>query len=424
MEPHRIVIVGGGFGGLKTAFELAKRRARIKDCSVTLVDQNDAHLYTPLLYEVASGELELSGKACADEIERGVSVRFDAYANVAAKKNVRFVRGAVLGMEQESRTVLLSDGKRLPYDDLVIAVGAETATYGIPGVLEHAIPLKTLRDGFRVRDRIHASLKTYARETSRQISFVVVGGGATGVEFVAELANYFQRLVAKGTVRPGHFHVTIVESGPEILPSFSSRIREKAKQRLVSLGVKALAGVSLKEVRFESVSLCKTDGSVYDEPADVTVWTAGMKSHAFVREWGLPVDEHGFIKIDRAFAVEGMRGVYALGDCASFLHPKTNVRVPALAQAAVREAGIVAENIVRHLERKAPTLWNPPERWTMILPVGGKYAIADLGVMRLYGRIGYLVLKAVDLMYFLSVLAPRSAWKLWRTGSSVYAKND
>lgn len=424
MDAHRIVIIGGGFAGLRTALEIEKRRARIKDCSITLIDRNAEHVYTPLLYEVSSGELEASGKTCAGELRSGVCVRFDAYANIVRKKHVRFVRGEVAAIDREGRLVVLAGGEQIPYDDVVVAIGMETATYGIPGVAEYARSMKTLRDAFAIRERIHGFLDAYKAGKEKRISIAVAGGGATGVEFVAETANFFKRLAADGVLQEADFDLTLVEAGPDILMMFPPPVRARARRRLESLGVRVLVETKLKEVREGSVVSTAKDGTDTASEADVTVWTAGVRPLAAAKEWGLPVDERGFVRVDRSFAVEGTKNAYALGDCVAVLHPKTKAKVPALAQVATREAGIVAENIARHLERKAPTLWNPPEKWVTVVPMGGAYAIADFGWTCVCGWAGYAVRKIADLQYFLSILPPREAWKLWRTGSKVYLKND
>jgi NADH dehydrogenase len=424
MEAHKIVIIGAGFAGLRTALELEKRCARIKECTITLIDRNAEHLYTPLLYEVSSGGLEEATEQCLGELKSGVCVKFDDYVNIVKKKHIRFRRAEVVGINVEEQSVALKDGERIPYDDLVVAVGVETATYGIPGVAEHALPMKTLADAFRIREKIYRFVSAYKGGKERHLAIIVVGGGATGVEFAAETANFFQRLVEGGVLQWEDFEVRLVEAGSDILMMFPPEVRRLARRRLSSLGVEVMTETKLNEVKPGTVTITGKDGQARELEADAAVWTAGVKPLGVGKDWGLPTDEKGFIIVDQSFAVEGMKNAYALGDCVALVHPKTKARVPALAQVAVREAGVVAENIARHLERKLPLRWNPPEKWATVVPMGGKYAIADVGPIRLYGRAGYAVRKAADLMYFLSILPPREGWKLWRTGARVYLNND
>ena len=204
----------------------------------------------------------------------------------------------------------------------------------------------------------------------------------------------------------------------------SAPIRARARHRLHELGINVLAATKLKSVEANAVMLERVDGTTARHEADVIVWTAGVKPLDAAKEWNLPVDERGFIKVMPNFLVEGTKNVYALGDCASFVHPKTKKRVPALAQAATKEAAIVAENIARTLERKLPMSWTPPERWITVVPMGGAYAIADFGWFHLTGFLGYLVRKAADLQYFITILPVDEAWKLWTSGARVYRRND
>ena len=154
------------------------------------------------------------------------------------------------------------------------------------------------------------------------------------------------------------------------------------------------------------------------------MWAGGIKPAELVKKLGLPVDEKGFIAIEPTFEVKGMEHAYALGDCAAVMHPKTGRRVPALGQAAEREAAIVAENVVRHLERKGLMNWTPPDHWITVVPIGGKFALADFGKWYIGGMLGYLIRKAADFYYFFSVLPWRNAWSIWMRGAAAYTRND
>ncbi len=424
METHKIVIVGAGFGGLRTALELAKRKVRLKAFEITLVDPRPEHLYTPLLYEVSSGDLELSSDACVGELQSGACVQIDAVRNIIKKRNIRFAQGSVATVDATEQNVVLSTGETIPYDDLVIAVGVESATYGIAGADRYALPMKTLKDAFAIRQRMFEFIRSYKDGKAKHLSILVVGGGASGTEFASETANFFHRMVDEETLLRWDYDISLVEAGPDILSMFPAPVRHCARERLHALGINVLAATKLKSVEANAVTLERADGTAVRHDADVIVWTAGVKPLDAVKGWNLPVDERGFIKVTPNFLVEGSKNVYAIGDCASFVHPKTKKRVPALAQAAVKEAAIVAENIARTLERKLPMSWTPPERWITVVPMGGAYAIADFGWFHLTGILGYLVRKVADLQYFISILPIDEAWRLWSSGAKVYRKND
>ena len=424
METHTIVIVGAGFGGLRTALELAKRKVRLKAFEIVLVDPRPEHLYTPLLYEVASGDLELPSDASAAELEEGTSMRYDAIRNLAKNKRIRLVRASVRSVDASERTVGLSTGETLAYDDLVIAVGVETATHGIPGADTLAMPMKTLEDALAIREKLFGILRACKGSAEKRLSVVVVGGGASGTEFASETTNYFDRLVGTGVLSRAQFDMTIVEAGPDVLSQFSEPVRRCARGRLERLGIDVVAGAKTKAVEADAVVLVRADGTEERRKADVVVWIAGVRPLAAMGAWNLPVDERGYLRTMPTFLVEGTKNIYALGDCASFAHPKTKKRVPALAQAAVKEAGIVAENITRNLERKLPMSWTPPDRWVTAVPMGGSYAIVDFGWFHVSGVLGFFVRKLADLQYFASILSFGSAWKLWSSGARTYRKNN
>lgn len=422
---HRVVIVGGGFAGVRTALELVKRRARLKSFEVVLVDRETSHVYNPLLYEVCTGGLSGSEGASARELRAGVSV---AYADLERREKggrLRFVRGELTGIDHEAREIALKDGRRLGYDDLVLALGAVPNTFGTPGVEEHAYFLKWLPDAERIRARIAAFLEAQRKGKEKRVCVLVAGGGPTGVEFAAELANFLHRLTYAGKLPREAWHVRVVEAGPSVLMNLPEAVRSRALKRLDRLGVEVMTGTKVTKV--ESGRACLSvegDGEECVREADVVVWAGGIRAPDVVKRLRLPTDAKGWIAVDPTFAVKGMDGVWALGDAVSYLHPRTGARVPALAQAATREAGIVAENVTRVLERRVPVAWTPPDHWMTVTPMGGRYAIADLGKAVLSDGLGFLARKVADLLYFSSILPLRRALHVWMRGANAYLKND
>jgi len=425
-HPHRVVILGAGFAGLRVALELEKRCARMGTCDITLIDRGPHHVYWSLLYEVCTGLENTAGEEC-DDLEAGICVRMEEYVSILRKKHIRFLRGEAVGLNAETREVMLANGTRVPYDDVVTAIGTGTATFNIPGVEEHAFTMKSVEHALTIRKRLGEFLAAYTHGTEARISVLVAGAGATGTEFSAELGNFFHRLVQSGILRPSDFEIRLVEAGPDILSMCGPSIRSRARERLQALGVTIMTDTKVTKLEEGKITLAVKAGdqeetNVYE--ADVVVWSGGIKPHAAIKALGLPTDEKGFVLVEPTFEVKGMPNAYALGDCAAIVHPASGKRVPALAQAAVKEAAIVAENIVRALERKGLMTWTPPERWITVVPLGGKYAIADFGSFHLWGIVGFAVRKAADLLYFLSILPPVPAFKLWAKGAAVYAKND
>ncbi len=418
--PHKIVIIGAGFGGLRTALELLKRRARLGNTFVTLIDAHQEHVYTPLLYEVAMGCLESDEASAICALRSSASLPYAENPYLHRKDDrLRFVHGQVEGIDWEQRIVKIPSGESVAFNDIVLAVGGEIATFGIPGIREYAVCMKTLENAFAIRRRIASVLKDVREGRRHCLDVVVVGGGPNGCEGAGELARYLSRLARQGDIPSGCFSVTIVEAGAEILQMFSPRMRAMARRRLAELGIAVRTNVRVREVKSNSIVL--PDGELL---ADVIVWAAGMKPRDAVKAWGFPTDERGFVLADATFAVQGKEHAWALGDCAFLRHPASGIRIPALAQAASKQASTLAENIARTLERKPTVNYIPPARWNTVVPLGGPWAVADLGFVHITGLIGYSLRKAADLLYFLSILPLRRALPFWWHGLRVFLQND
>ena len=423
---YRIVVVGGGFGGLRTALELDKRRARIGKCEVTVVDRQCEHVYTPLLYEVCAGELETSGVEPVKALRSGVAFSLPAFMGSLRHGRLKFAHGAVQAIDHEAKTVTLDGGRVLPFDTIVLSPGVTINTFGVPGVEESACMLKPLGGSLMVRQKLCQAVEALGKGAT-SVRVVVCGAGATGTEFASEVAHWMLGMESSGQWKAGTGKVTLVEAGPSLLAMFPARTQVCARDRLVQLRIDlrlqtAVTGMEQGRVHVKNV----VDGKEQQETieADVIVWTAGIKPHAAVATWGVALDAKGSIDIEPTFHVKNMPNVYALGDATVFLHPKTHARVPALAQAAIKQASIVAENIVRALERKLPIIWTPPEKWISVIPLGGAYAVTNIGHVTVSGYPGFVIRRAVDLIYFLSILPPRAAWRIWRKGMEEFGKND
>lgn len=418
--PHRIVILGAGFAGLRTALELLKRRARLPAAEVILVDANDEHTYTPLLYEVAMGCLESDETAAIRQMRDGAALAYADNPFLHRKDGrLKFIQARVTGVNWETHTVSLEGKDALPFDDVVLAVGGETNTFNVPGVSEHSLSMKTLMDALRIRNRLSAAFRALTSDPQSSLDVVIVGGGPNGVEAAGELTHYLRGMVSKGKVPANRFRVTLIEAGKEILGMFGPQMRALCLRRLEHLGVTVKIGQRVKEIRADGVQT--EEGFT---PSAVTVWAGGMKPRALVKDWGFPVDEKGFVLADATFAVKDLPHAWALGDAAFLTHPTTHARVPALAQAAAKEAAVLAENMTRTLERKPTVAYIPPAKWQAVVPVGGAWAVADLGFMRITGFFGYASRKAADLMYFLSVLPPKEAILFWLRGTKTFLRND
>lgn len=330
---HRIVIAGGGAGGLELAVRLGRRHG--PEC-VTLIDATPFHIWKPSLHEVAAGTVDIH--------RDGLS-----YAMLAHDRGFRFVLGEILDVDRERREVRVAalrdtDGtfilpdRSVPYDTLVLAVGSLGNFFNTPGTDRHAISLDTTEAAERFRLEL---LKAMARASSGLnetapgvVNVVIVGGGATGVELAAELYEAGRTISAYGL--PGmtlqNLRITLIEGGPRILGPLPERVARAAEELLVERGVRVVADCRVSEVTAHTVV---AQGKVFD--ADLCVWAAGIKAPPLLARLGLPLNAMQQMQVDGTLRTEDP-AIYAIGDCAAAPWGATGKTVPARAQAAHQQA--------------------------------------------------------------------------------------
>lgn len=338
----RVVIIGGGAGGLELATRLGRRYGR-KGLSVTLVDCNQTHLWKPLLHEVATGSLD----AGIDEL---------SYRAQAANNHFRFRIGRLDGLDRASRTVNLAavtdeEGfeilpqRSLNYDLLVLAIGSVTNDFGTPGAAEHCVFLDSRQQAelFR-KNLLNAYLRTSA--DPHPLKIAIVGAGATGVELSAELFNTARELTSYGFEQGDaqQLEVSLVEAGPRILPALPERISSAAHHELEKLGVRVRASTPVKEVTAEG--LMTANGELIE--AQLMVWAAGIKAPGLTRELdGLEVNSRNQLLVNASLQTTQDPCIYALGDCAACPMPDGNGMVPPRAQSAHQ----MASHLYRHIRK-------------------------------------------------------------------------
>ena len=341
-----MLILGGGFAGVETARTLEKLTRRRDDVEVWLVNRENFTLFTPLLPEVCSGQLE--ARHCVTAL-RAQLRRPSSWAVTATVE--------AIDLDAKFVTVIGGDGDlhRLNYDSLVIALGGETATFGIPGITEYTVGMKTLADAFALRNRIiemleRAELETDADERRAQLTFVVGGGGFSGVETAGEIEDFIRRVrrryyrkIAEADVS-GH----IVELGDSLLREMAPEMGRYAATRLAQRGYEIHLNTPIKAVREGGVEI----GEGRFIPSRTVVWTGGVKPSPVVRDSGLEVDKGG-----RALTAPTMQtshpGVWAIGDCALIpdVQQEKGYFAPT-AQNAVREAKRLAKNILATIDSR------------------------------------------------------------------------
>jgi NADH:ubiquinone reductase (H+-translocating) len=353
LPPH-IVIVGGGAGGLVLATKLGRRLGRRGRARITLVDCALTHIWKPLLHEVAAGTLS----ADMDGLDYFAHARDHHFAFELGRMEGldRARREIVLGPVSDASGGELVPGRRLPYDQLVIAVGSMLNDFGVPGVKEHALYLDSPPQAERIHQRILGRfLRGHAEAggaNGQRLQFAIVGAGATGVEFAAELRHAAHHLVGyglRGFDPDQDVVVRLIEAAPKVLPVLPERVQEATERQLRALNVDLRTGVQVARVTGEGVHTAA--GEMI--PADLTVWTAGVKGPTWLADLdGLEVNRLGQLVVEPTLKVTRDARIFALGDCAACPQPGSERPVPPRAQAAHQQAHLLAKSLARQLDGK------------------------------------------------------------------------
>jgi len=383
-SPHRVVILGAGFGGLRVARLLGKDAAR-RHLAVTLVSRSPSHLYTPSFYALAGTSSDTERHRILERVA-SVPVR-----RSLAGLPVSFLVGEIVGIDDADKAVTLGDGRRVAYDTLVVALGSEPAHYGIPGLKERAITLKSLRDAETVSRRI----ATLLRGRVEPLRIVVGGGGATGVELSATLAETV-------ATRQAGARITLVEAGPEVLPGLDPRLGREARARLEEREVVVRTSQAITAVEAGAIGIGSKEGIAYD----LLIWTGGVQAPALLST--LPyVLERGRLVTDAPLTCVPLQGattdrhVYALGDATVF-HYGQGV-APWTAHMAARQADVVAGNIVRTVTGKPLMPFRLGMR-TQLYPLGSTGGIGIITGVIIRGRTVQLLAKVARLLHSISTL--------------------
>lgn len=419
-----MVILGAGFAGLATAIQLSRRVSERDNVDIILVDRNNEHVYSPLLYEVASGGL----KACMPRyrLKRGIAVKMNYEGRLIDHPCIQFKQGNVEDIDLKKKKVKLQSGASMDYDYLVCAMGASVNTFGVEGVEEHAFPLKTIDNAIDIHDKLCEFVHHSGDSPDYCVDIMIAGGGPSGVETAAELATAFQGAKKSGGIECT-WRVVVVDGSDRILSSLNESVSRRATKRLASLGVEVYSATRVKSVgeswasvvpndKYDGISPFTKEGLI---EADIMIWTAGIGSNPVWKKWDLPVNDRGYVQVSRKLQVKGQKNVFAIGDMAVIEEDQ----MQQIAPVAMSHAKFAAENIHRLISRR-PIKEYRAHTWPYAIPLGGKYAIAHYRSLTFGGMLGYLFRKAVDLKYFLSILSFGHAIRVWYSGGRTYLEND
>jgi NADH:quinone reductase (non-electrogenic) len=371
VTPH-LVIIGGGFAGLSAA-----RALRNADVRVTLIDRRNHHVFQPLLYQVATATLSPGDIAAPI---RWILRRI---------RNVRVLMANATRIDVQARRVELAEGDALDYDWLIVATGSRHAYFGHADWEPHAPGLKTLEDAIAIRRRIliafeRAEQEEEARRQRELLTFVIVGGGPTGVELAGTLAE-----IARQTLRDefklidtAHARILLVEAGPTILQTFPEKLRDAARRSLQRLGIEVRENTAVTAVDARGV-MAGTERI----DAGTVLWAAGVAASSLVKTLGVPLDRAGRVIVESDLSIPGHPEVFVVGDAAAAY--QGGKLLPGVAQTAMQGARHAAKNILRRLRGEPTTPFLYRDLGSMAI-VGRRAAISDLGWIRLSGVLAWL----------------------------------
>ena len=316
LNPPRICILGGGFGGLYTALRLSQLPWSEQQPQIHLVDQNDHFLFTPLLYELVTGELQ------AWEIA-------PPFSEVLAHTGIRFIQAGVERIDPDQRVVELDQGPSLSYDRLVLALGGETPHDQVPGAADHALPFRTVADAYRLEEQ----LRTLEATDKDPIKVAVVGAGPSGVELTCKLAD---RLGERGLLR-------LIDRGDHILETGLDFNRRAAHKALASRTVWISLNTTVNRVEPDQITL-DANNKVETTPIDLVLWTVGTAIAAPIAHLSLPHHDQGQLRTEQTLQVTGHPNIFALGDVIN-CEDAQGQAVPKTAQVALQQADCVGWNV-------------------------------------------------------------------------------
>lgn len=384
MPTKRVVVLGAGYGGIYAAKTLHKKLRR-EDVEITLIDQNNYHTLLTELHEVAGNRIESSGVQ--------ISVR-----HVLQYTKVKFIQDKILRADLQEKKLFSADHE-YPFDYLVLALGSEPAYYGIPGMKEHSFTLWSVEDAERIHRHIidmfeKASREKNAEKRREMLTFIVGGGGFTGIEMVGELMEWTRRLSRKYKIDPNEVSLKVVEALPTILPILNEKLVSKCVRFLEKNGVELLTNSPICEVTPSSITL--KSGQVI--ATKTLIWTGGIQAKEFVKNLGLTLGKRNRIVVNEHLQTKEYPYVYAIGDAMEFM--ENGQPLPALVETAMQSGQCAAANIAADILQQEKKQMKSNLHGVMV-SIGSVFAVADLKGMPLMSGILATFMKHMVNMHYL-----------------------
>jgi NADH dehydrogenase len=386
----KVLVLGGGFGGYTAAKDLCDLVKDRDDVGVLVIAKNNFFTFWPMVPGIVSSDID--ARNVAQPLRRALIMAGASFRRAEARK-----------LDFERKVVVADGGIEFPYDHVVISLGGLPNFFGIPGVEEHSLQMRGVEDAERIRNRVIERFEEVSliREEVPQskLTFVVIGGGATGVETAAEIHTLVHENLAPDypNIDPHRVRIYLVEGLPNILPELDPALRNAARARMVNQHIEVMTNTLAEEITADCVKI-KGGGTIASENV---IWTAGNRPNVGLEAEGLPVDERTGIKVDRHLRVEGFRDVWSIGDCAAIvdIRQENGKMVPPTAQAAIQQGHVVARNILATLDGREDELQEFKYRPIgQLVEIGSNFAVNEVMGVRFTGfaaavfwRMTYLV---------------------------------
>ena len=377
MIKPKVVILGGGFGGLAAA------RALYKTAEVTVVDRHNYQTFLPLLYQVSTAGL------AADHVAYPIR-------GALRKTSVKFRMGSPLSIDHKNKEVKLDSSEVLQFDHLIVALGSTTADFGIPGVNEFTLGMKSVHEALTIRAEIMRRFEDLCRfEDETRLAITVIGGGPTGVEMAGAIAELIRGpLKSDQKQAAAQIDITIIEAGDRLLPTFSPTLSKRTKKDLEKLGVKVLVGSPVAGVEHRKITL--KDKQVL--PSEITIWAAGVKGSDAMTQLSLPLAGNRVV-VEPTMQVKNYPNIWALGDIAGALG-RDGKPLPMVAPVAIQQGKFIAKQIARLSSSKELKEFKYLDKGSMAT-IGRNKAVVEVKGIKLSGPIAWLIWVALHLFYLL-----------------------
>ena len=377
MNKPKVVILGGGFGGLTAA------RALDKSADVTVVDRHNFQTFLPLLYQVSTAGL------AADHVAYPIR-------GALRKTNVKFRMGSPISIDHKNKEIKLDSSEVLKFDHLIVALGSTTSDFGIAGVNEYALGMKTVHEALTIRAEIMRRFEDLCRfEDNTRFAISVVGGGPTGVEMAGAIAELIRGpLKSDQANAAAHIDINLIEAGPRLLPPFAPSLSERTKRDLEKLGVKVLVNTAVKEIEHRKIIL--KDGTTMQ--SEITIWAAGVKGSDAMAQLNLPTAGNR-VAVEPTMQVKNYPYIWALGDIAASVG-EDGRPLPMVAPVAIQQGKFIAKQIMRLVNNKSLESFKYVDKGSMAT-IGRNKAVVQVKGIKIAGPIAWFAWLWLHLFYLL-----------------------